>query len=87
MVITAFPKEHNVVGMGDYSPCPNKFKLGDYLKYIKRRIDSPQGNDVLLKDLTEVNIVDFLDPNNYRDPNENYNILHEILTKLKDKHM
>ena len=37
--------------------------------------------------LTEVSIVDSLDSNLYCDPNENYNIRHETLTKLKDKHL
>ena len=66
---------------------PNKFKVGDHPKYVKQRIKSPQTYDVLLKNLTQVNIVDSLDPNPYCDPNENYNILHETLTKLKYKHL
>ena len=60
--------------------------LGDHPKYIKQRIKSPQAYDALSKKLTEVSIIDSLDSNPYCDPNENYNIFHETLTKLKDKH-
>ena len=78
--------------ISDHFPCylsirTNKFKLGIHPKYVKQIIKSPQAYNALLKNLTEVNIVDSLDPNPYCDPNENYNILHETLTKLKDKHL
>ena len=78
--------------ISDHFPCyisirPNKFRLGDHPKYVKQRIKSPQAYNALLKNLTEVSIADSLDSNPYCDPNENYNILHETLTKLKDKHL
>ena len=78
--------------ISDHFPCYisirlHKFKLGDHSKYVKQRIKSPQAYDALLKNLTEVSIVNSLDSNPYCDPNANYNILHETFTKLKDKHL
>ena len=55
--------------------------------YVKKRINSKEAHESLLRDIRESNIISQLDRNPYCDPNVNYNVLHNHLVKLKDKHM
>ena len=55
--------------------------------YVKKRINSKEAHESLLRDIRESSIISQLDRNPYCDPNVNFNVLHNHLVKLKDKHM
>ena len=66
-------KLHNILGQKDI--------------YVKKRLNSKEAHESLLRDLWDSDIISQLDRNPYCDPNANYNVLHNHLVKLKDKHM
>ena len=55
-------------------------------KFVKCRINKPEAIKNLTEDLIRSNIYDSLDKELEQDPNKNYDVLIEKVTKLKEKH-
>ena len=54
-------------------------------RYIKQQVCTNEALQHFRSDIEKSNIFDLLDHDPYQDPNTNYNILHDKLTKLKEK--
>ena len=60
---------------------------GNRSNFVKIRENSKDAYEALLFDLRNSNIMSSNDTNPYGDPNANYNIIHNHLTYLKNKHL
>ena len=60
---------------------------GNRSNFVKRRENSTDAYPALLSDLRNSNIMFSINTNPYGDPNTNYNIIHNHLTYLKNKHL
>ena len=56
-------------------------------RYVKHRIKSQEAYNGLLTDLMNSDLISFLDRSPYGDPNRNYNMLHNRVKELKEKHL
>ena len=56
-------------------------------KLVKKRINSDKAIQDMLTDMTECNISREMNNDLSSDPNLNYDILHDHLTKMKNKHL
>ena len=60
---------------------------GNRSNFVKIRENSKDAYEALLSDLRNSNIMSSINTNPYGDPNANYNIIHDHLTYLKNKHL
>ena len=56
-------------------------------KYIRINVRSEAGVDSFVADVNDANIHELLDNNLIADPNKNYNIIENIITNSKNKHL
>lgn len=56
-------------------------------KYIKLCTNSHEAYSEFLKELTTINLTSLIDQSPLANPNENYDVIHEQLSILKNKHM
>ena len=60
---------------------------GNRSNFVKIRENSKDAYEALLSDLQNSNIMSSINTNPYGDPNASYNIIHNHLTHLKNKHL
>ena len=77
--------------LSDHFPYFTSLRLhnhsGNRSNFVKIRENSKDAYEALLSDLQNSNIMSSINTNPYGDPNANYNIIHNHLTHLKNKHL
>ena len=79
--------------MSDHYPYSVSFNLSvnhstmNRPKYIKKRVNDKLAYVSLLTDLCQLDIVNDMITDPYTDPNKNYEILENHVTRLKNKHL
>ena len=70
------------------SICPNnKEPPNNKRKYVKQRLNTGEAYGRLKQELVDNDVTNMMDNDPYCDPNYNYDILHNHLIKLKNKHL